>query len=209
MQITIFGASGKVGRQVVDIATKQGYCVVAMVHAHNPFVENELLSVVEGDIHNVSDVRKALVGSAAAISTLGSWGTKNKDILSSAMQTIIPALEGAGITRVVTLTGSGAQAVGESLTFKDKLPHTLLKLVAPKILVDGEEHLRLLTASTLDWTTIRSPIMTNAGTVKYHLKLTWPGPFQTINRHAVAQALVDQISDRQFIKQAPIIYRGS
>lgn len=207
MQITVFGASGKVGRLVTSLATQQGYTVVAFVHAHNPFIENDQLSIVEGDIHNLADVVRALNGSEAVISTLGSWGTKNKDILSSAMQTIIPGLQTSNTKRIVTLTGADALLGSEKPHLLQRMSRTGIKLVAPKILLDGEEHLRSLAASGLDWTTIRSPIMNNFGSSKYHLKLQWPLPIRTINRQAVAQALVDQVGRTDFMKQAPTIFR--
>ena len=91
--MTVFGASGKVGRLVVMQALKRGYSVVAFVHSHDPFVATTNLRVVKGDIYNADDVGKALKGSEAVISALGSWGTKNRNVLSSAMKVVIPDMD--------------------------------------------------------------------------------------------------------------------
>jgi putative NADH-flavin reductase len=208
MQITIFGASGKVGRQVVALALKRGYTVVAFVHKNNPFEDTPNLIVKKGDVYDVNSVADALKNSQAVISTLSSWGTPQRNVLTSAMRAIIPAMEAQNITRIITLTGSGAADPSKPAGAGYKL---MLKLLAPfpagKVFKDGEEHMRLLFESKLDWTTIRSPVMTNSGKVGYELNLKSGLPLATIQREAVAAALVDQLESGEFSCQAPIIHR--
>ncbi|HEY5442052.1 MAG TPA: NAD(P)H-binding protein [Candidatus Saccharimonadales bacterium] len=208
MQITIFGASGKVGSLVVAQALKQGYSVVAFVHSRSRLPENPNLRTVKGDIYNAQDVAKAVAGSKAVISALGSWGTPKKDVLTVAMRHIIPAVQSG--TRIISLTGSDARADGDSLSLLHRLSHASIKLVpgVKKILADGEEHIHLLEASGLDWTVIRSPVMNERGNPE-HATLTdkRPAPWGTINRHAVAASLVDLIDNGQYSRQAPFIAR--
>lgn len=206
MQITVFGASGKVGQQVVALALAQGYTVKAFVHSRDPFSKHAQLSVVKGDITDSASVAKALSGSEAVISALGSWGTPTKTILSSGMEIIIPLMETQGIDRIITLTGNGALWSGDKMSIFDKFNHRLLLVVAPKILLDGEAHIRLLAASKLRWTTVRSPVMTSSSRNTYRLdtsKIHWVG---IVPRHAVSQALLDQVSDDNYVCQAPVIY---
>ncbi len=208
MQITVFGASGKVGHLVVELALKRGHSVVAFVHHRDLFVPNNRLRVITGDIHSNEDVEKAILGSDAVISCLGSWGTKSRDILTAAMRAIIPVMEQQHISRIVTLTGSGAAAPGE----RTGAGHdALLKFLAPfpagKVFSDGEQHMKLLAASNLDWTTVRSPVMKNRGGDDYTLRNQSGKLFDTINRNAVATALVDQVEATDFLRQAPGIFR--
>src|SRR4051812_42365964 len=100
MQVTVFGASGKVGRLVVAEALQRGYSVKAFVHSRNPFEDSPKLKVVKGDVYDSDDVAKALRGSDAVISCLGSWGSKRRDVLSSAMRMIIPAMTEQKIGRI-------------------------------------------------------------------------------------------------------------
>ena len=208
MQITVFGASGRVGQRVIEVAQENGHSVIALVHAHNPFIESETLRVVEGNIQDESSVRTALKGSQAVISTLGSWGTINKDILSSGMEVIIPAMQASGIRRIISLTGADAQMPNEHPRILQSMSHGIFTMLAPKIMADGERHLRLLQASNLDWTCVRSPVMNNYGKVTYVFRMKWPLPFRTINRQAVAMAMVDQLAANDCIKKAPTIFRG-
>jgi|SRR5665213_975706 len=208
MQITVFGASGKVGQLVVAMALAKGYSVHAFVHSHNPFEPNDALQVIRGSISDKAAVREALEGSDAVISTLGSWHTKGKNVLSSGMTNILPAMKSRGIERIVTVTGAGALWAGDKPGILDKLNHALLGLIAPKILRDGEEHLRLLAQSGLDWTCVRSPVMTKSARKTYRLDIKLLSPWASIPRAAVAQSLVDQLAHTDYSRLAPGIFRA-
>lgn len=205
MKITVFGATGKVGRLVVDNLLSSGHQVTAFAHGASPFTPTKNLTVVQGDIHNAGDVKAALAGSDAIISTLGSWHTLSEDILTSAMKNIIPVAETQGIKRLVSLTGSQAALPDEKLRLFERLFRFALTIIAHKILVDGENHLRLLAASQLDWTVIRSPIMKTSAKTGYRLSLAAPSPVATVSRAAVAQAITDQLQAQDYIKMAPHI----
>ena len=208
MNITIFGANGKVGSIVTQKLLDAGHTVTACVYGNSSFADNPQLHVVQCDIRNKTDVENALQGADAVVSTLGSWGTKSKDILTVGMQSIIPAMQAQGVKRIVSLTGSAATAPGDQWGLIDKANRLLLAVIAPKILADGENHLNQLAASLLDWTVVRSPVMNTKGSAAYQLNTTVPGPLETINRSAVAQAMVDQLGSDTFVKKAPHIHRG-
>lgn len=134
MQITVFGANGKVGSKVVSEALKMGFDVVAFVYGKSDFEPSKNLKVVCGDVKNPHDVNNALEGSKAVISALGSWGTASKDILTSGMMTVIPAMHRHKIRRIVTLTGADALTERDKQSTFDSLTHLLLRLFAKKYL---------------------------------------------------------------------------
>lgn len=208
MQITVFGASGRVGQQVVNMALAGGYDVVASVHSHNPFEGHNRLKVISGDVNDPKAVKDALDGSQAVISALGSWGTKDKNVLSQGMKAIIPAMESADIKRLITLTGSGAIWSGDKPNFIDKSSHVFIALAARKILLDSEDHFRQLDASSLDWTCIRSPIMSSGPARGYKLNFKAPSVIERVPREDVVKAIIDQLSDEQFIRSSPHIHKA-
>jgi putative NADH-flavin reductase len=206
MQITVFGASGKVGSLVVAEALRRGYRVVAFVHSHNLFSESANLIVQRGDIYNAQDVSKAIRGSEVVISCLGSWGLKRKDVLTQFVQKVVPAMEVQKITRIVTLTGAGVRV------HPSKLLTRMLRLTQwlpiGKIFADGQTHVQLLSQSHLGWTTICSPVMNNWGNAAYHLGTKLGFPLTTVSRSSVAAALLDQVERGEGLRQALVIHRG-
>lgn len=209
MQVTVFGASGKVGSLVVEELLKRRHTVVAFVHSHNLFSPSGNLIVLQGDVYKKEDVTRALQGSEAVISCLGSWGTPKRNVLITAMRAIIPAMQEQNISRIITLTGSGAVEPGKPLKVSQEL---FLKLLAPfpagKVFRDGMEHMNLLAASNLEWTTLRSPVMTNGGAKDYYLNLKVGGPLETISRIGAARALVDQLEADDYLRMAPVLHRN-
>ena len=104
MKIVIFGASGKVGRVVVRQALDRGYDVVAFVHKNNPFGDDARVQVFQGNIYSGEDVINTITGCDAVVSCLGSWGTKHRNVLTSAIEQLIPAMHEQNINRIITLT---------------------------------------------------------------------------------------------------------
>lgn len=205
--ITVFGASGKVGRLVVERLLRNEYAVTAFVHGSHTFSASDTLHVVTGDVHELHDVRRALKNTDAVVSTLGSWGTSTQDVLRSAMGNIVPEMERTGIRRIVSLTGSEARARGDDLSAIHRVAHRGMSLIAGKVLSDGEAHLSVLEKSSLDWTVVRSPAMTTIGKQGFTLNDKRPLPWQTIHRFAVADAMVAQLEDDRFVQSAPYIHR--
>jgi putative NADH-flavin reductase len=202
MKILVFGASGKVGRLVITELLGRGHEVTAFVHSHE-LPDTPHLTSVRGDIYDRSSVQAAIANQEVIISALSSWGSKDKNVLSTAMQMIVPAAEAAGIRRLVSLTGDGAQAAGDSVSFLKHLTHPLLNFLAPKILRDGEDHIEILAHSKLNWVVLRSPVMTNRPAGRYALSVKSAGLL--IPRTTVAKAMTDLAESSEHPGSAPFI----
>lgn len=207
MKVVVFGASGKVGQKVVAELLSRGHKVRAFIYDNSPFDEHKNIEVVSGNVKDLSSVEQAVKGQDAVISTLGSWGTQTKDILSEGMKNIIPAMKESAVERIVSLTGADARYSKDQVTLIGKLIRPILKMVAPKILSDGEKHIELLENSGLGWTVVRSPVMNERGVTSYRLDNKAALPWQTINRNSVSKAIVDCVEKDLFMRQAPVIFR--
>lgn len=205
MKIVVFGANGRVGSLVIKRLLDDGHEVRAFVHSGSKFSKQDNLSIVEGDIHDTNQITAALRDREVVMSALGSWGTKDKDILSSAMRNIVPIMQKAGVQRIVSLTGAGAIAPGDQPSLIDKLNRIFIQLAASKILEDGESHIKILAASGLDWTVVRSPAMRNSKSSQYTLSKHAPAPWASVSRQAVADAMVELITSPEWSKMAPYI----
>lgn len=60
MNITVFGANGRVGTLVVRRALDQGHRVQAFVHSRDPFDQHPQLTVRAGDVTDAAAVRGAV-----------------------------------------------------------------------------------------------------------------------------------------------------
>lgn len=208
MKVIVFGASGNVGKKIVAELIEHGHEVTGFVYGGIPaFVESNRLRIVQGNVKKFADVQRALKGQDVVISCLGSWGTKSKDILSMGMKSIIPAMESEGIKRIISLTGAAAKASSDKPNLLAKISRLSLIPVGYKILKDGEEHIRLLEQSNLDWTVLRSPVMKEECERGYELSDMPPAPWAIINRNDVAKAMVDLLETDNWMKASPIIRR--
>ncbi len=209
MKVIVFGSNGKVGRLVVDELLKRGHSVTAFVHGTYHFPRNSHLRVIKGDIYEALSIEEAMIGNDAVVSTLGSWGTKKKNVLAEGMRNIIPVMQEQHVSRIVSLTGADCDAPGDTQKFVHNLSHALFSVFAPKILKDGEAHLDQLISSELDWSVVRSPVMNNEGDPEaYQLGKHRPQPWETIHRKSVAKAMVDVLESNNYTQQAPFITRS-
>jgi len=193
---------------VVELLLAEDHEVIAVVHNHDIFQGHPHLHVRALDIHDAGAVADVLEGTDAVISTLSSWGSKEGDVLSTAMGAIVPVMQKLGIKRIVSLTGNAAFTDEDEPTTAQKASRSMLMKVGKKVVLDGEEHMRILKDSGLDWTVIRSPLMNTMGEPTYKLSLELSGATATINRQAVARALVAQLHDGTWLRQAPVIWRA-
>ena len=208
MKVTVFGASGRVGKKVVALLLAGGHEVVAVVHSQNPFESQKGLKVVTLDVHNEVKVAEVISGSQVVLSCLSNWGSKKGDVLTAAMKAVVPAMKKAGVKRVVSLTGNAAFTPEDRPSLLQKANRSMLAKIAPKVLQDGEVHMAVLRQSELDWTVLRSPVMNELGKVQYKLKSQLSGGTATIHRDAVARAMVEQVGDTKWIGKTPTIWRS-
>ena len=194
--IVIFGANGKVGKLLTEYALADGHNVTAFIHRHHDLPDHPRLTIAKGDIYKQADVRMALKSADVVVSALSSWGTPKKDVLSTAMANIIPAMQELGITRIISLTGADARATGDQLSVLHNATHMAIGIIGGKVLQDGEGHIEVLEKSGLDWTVIRSPVMRSSTNTKYKITMTRPMPWATVARQAVARAMIDQAASK-------------
>lgn len=205
MQLLVFGASGKVGKLVTAEALRRGHLVIGVIHngSLNPC---QGLTVVKADIYNHTEVENLVKDVDGVLIALSSWHTKSKNIVSTATATIVQAMQKQGIKRVVSLTGNLASAKGDKTGLVKYIFKSILHLVSPKVLNDGDNHIANLENSKLDWTTVRSPIMTNQSNPAYSCSLTEVS--LTIPRIAVAICMLDLVETSQWVRRAPLVSAG-
>jgi putative NADH-flavin reductase len=108
LRLTLFGATGRVGRRLLEYATRDGHTVRALVRDPGRLPAGLGGQLVTGDVTDPDAVLAALEGSEAVLSALGGAGLANPGtILSEGMHTITAGMQRQGLRRVLAVAGSG------------------------------------------------------------------------------------------------------
>lgn len=156
MNLLLLGATGRVGRYILEYALADGHTVTVLVRSPGKLEEYVLkygrqLQIVRGDATCPEDVTRALEGGAAAvISALNTDGTTT---LSVNMALLIRLMQERSVARLITVGTAGIlQSRIEPGLYRYESSETRRRSTRA-----AEEHRRvyeLLRDSVLDWTIV-------------------------------------------------------
>ena len=194
------GAAGKTGREVVDQALAAGHTVTAFVRDPGKLGRNDV-AVAVGDARNVDDLRKALSGQDAVISTLGSGLNATQKLIEGSTTALLEAMASAGVKRLVMLSTFAA-----SPTYKATGVMKLAGVAMKGTVADKTAGEALLKRSDIDWTIVYATRLTDeprsGGYRIVEGTLTGVG---TIGRADVADALLSMVSDATSVRQSRVV----
>ena len=166
MKLTVFGASGRVGRFVVQQALAAGHDVTAVVR--NP--SRLQIAPAEGlQVATVLDVLDpvtlvpTLTGRDAVIDAIGPAGNKGArtdPIAGAAVRSIVRAMGQAGVSRISAISAApvGPPAQDENV-FIRALVLPMLRRMLSDLCADLADQDAVLAESDTDWTVIRPPML--------------------------------------------------
>ena len=152
MKLVIFGATGSIGRQLVEQALAQGHGVTAL--ARNPAkldIKHPDLKIVQGDVMDFTAVEKAVQGQEAVLCALGA-GRKGT-IRSEGTRHIVCAMEKAGVRRFICQTTLGVGDSQGNLNFFWK--RIMFGFILREAFADHVNQENNIKQSRLDWTIVR------------------------------------------------------
>lgn len=206
--ISLFGATGKTGRRVLDRALAAGYQVRALVRDPARLqVDSPELTVVTGDVLDPTSVAETIAGSDVVISLFGQVKGAPKTLQTDGTRLIVQAMKQQGLQRIITLSGGGLRAEGhDQPKAPDVVIRFLLKTLSGHVLADAEGHLEVLRSSGLDWTGVRGPRLTERpGTGSYRVGWVGVGTGTQISRDDLADFILTQVEDRSYVVQLPFV----
>jgi putative NADH-flavin reductase len=208
MKIAIFGATGKVGRHLLDQALERGDNVTVLVRDASKLTmpHHERLKVVEGDVLVPNDIEQAVVGTGAILSALGHTKTSSKDVLTEGIKNIVAAMNKHGVRRLVCLTGAGVRDPKDEPKLVDRLIGSLLKLLQRDLLEDSIGQARVIKESDLEWVIVRAPVL-NEGEKKGEYRIGYVGKDSgtKLSRADIADFMLKQTTDDTYLHQAPVV----
>lgn len=105
MKILVLGATGRVGRQIVEFALKDQHEVTTFVRdPHKLQLDHKNLHIFQGNVLNKKDLEQAMVNVDVVVSALNTDGT---DTLSSSISLILEVMEQQKIKRIITIGTAG------------------------------------------------------------------------------------------------------
>ena len=207
MKIVIFGAAGATGRIVVERALAQGHEVTAFdLHTAPLTVQHPKLTLIQGDIFNLSQVEAAIAGQDVVISVLGVRPGITIPVCSEGTKNIIEAMQKRGVKRFICQSGFVVAALDGEWREVPYLPIILpffpkvKAMFADKVLQEQE-----IRQSDLDWIIVR-PARLTEGPRTGEYKVSDPlsmGPRAKISRTDVADFLLKQVSDDTYLHKVP------
>ncbi len=209
-KILIIGASGGIGLEATRAALARGLAVRAFARsAANIAIAHPNLERFPGSALSGKDITAALAGVDAVIVALGiPLGAQMLlgpvRLFSEATRVIIPAMEAAGVKRLVCVTGFGA---GDSHSSIGRLQGLGFRLVFGRAYADKDIQESLIRHSRLEWVIARPGILTNGPATGRYKILESPSSWRNgvICRADVADFLMKALEGNAYVGKAPVL----
>ncbi|MDX1614361.1 MAG: SDR family oxidoreductase [Candidatus Promineifilaceae bacterium] len=207
MQLTVFGATGRTGRHLVEQALAAGHTVQAL--ARNPAkiqVQNDRLTVIQGNVQEADAVQEAIAGSEAVISVLGPTSNTPDYQITKGMKHILEAMNQHEVERLIISVGAGVRDPQDQPGLLDKVIGAAVKLFSKHVYQDMVQVDQLVRQSGLDWTIVRVPMLTD-GPAGEQLRVGYigQGTGPRLARTDMAAFMLAQLEDDRYLHQAPVI----
>jgi putative NADH-flavin reductase len=204
MNVLVLGATGSVGRLVVEEALTRGHRVTALVRSPTVALPNRV-RVEQGDALDPAAVSRAVAGQDAVIYVLGAGNVRRTTLFSESTRILLKAMADQKVHRLICVTGVGAgETKGHGGFLYDRI---FFPLFTKHIYADKDVQEALIRESGLDWTLVR-PAGFRARTPPGPLRVVVDAEGVTltrISRPEVARFLVDELEQGRYVRQSVFI----
>lgn len=165
MKLSILGATGETGQQMVELALARGHQVKALVRRPEALrARHENLEIVVGDARDPAIIEELTTGQDGIICSLGipaSGSTKAEiddserpDVCLVSTQLLFEAMPRHGVSRIVLMSTHSAGSSNDGSAYSNWLRDLV------KNRIDDKDDMEAFIASSdapVDWTVIRNP----------------------------------------------------
>lgn len=209
MVVTIFGATGGIGKWAMKHAIEKGYEVRAFVR--NPLkitVSNDNLKVVQGNLNDENAVCEAIKGSGAVIWCVGIPMKRKYESMTSleGHKVLLSAMKKAGVKRLIDWGTPSVPFKEDKKSFITVVPGILAEIALTQAKKEMIQIGKLIENADLEWTIVRFMAPKNTpytGKVKVgfgDVKMNF-----AISREDIGAFMVEQVENRQYFKSMPIV----
>ncbi|MFB4278252.1 MULTISPECIES: NAD(P)-dependent oxidoreductase [unclassified Nonomuraea] len=201
MRITVFGATGGTGLELVRQGLDRTHQITAVVRdaTRLPAELRDRLDVVEADVMDPDAIAPAVKDRDAVLSAMGPRDQGPTTVHSASITSILAAMDRVGARRLLMVSASGLEAdAGDGPFTRYVLKPLIVQRLFRHSYADLARAERLLRAGDVDWTIVRPSRLRNAGrTNRYRTArdLNLRGGMNT-TRADLADCMLELISDR-------------
>ena len=215
MKLTIIGATGGIGRQLVEQALDAGHDVTAVVRDPAKLTREVRAVPVDLAAPAPATLQGAVAGSDGVLSGLGPRSRADAGIASRGTRVVIEAMQAAGVRRIVAVSAAPIGTVPSPARprpakYDPGDGFFMRHLFAPIAKVAFREHYvdlalmeDLLRESGLDWTVVRPPRLTDGprtGTYRTAYGENLRGGFR-VSRADVADLMLSAMDRPEAVKE--------
>ena len=208
MKVALIGATGFVGKALLEELLARGHDVTALVRDPAKLEARPQLQVVKADVLNADEVRAAVAGADTVISAYNA-GWANPDLYNEFMRgsrAIVAGTKAAGVKRYIVIGGAGSLYAPDGTQIVDS--PNFPAAIYPGASAARDALTELRNETSLAWTQLSPPVAFHPGspterTGKYRVGSDTPlstgdGP-GTISAADLAVAVVDELEAPQHI----------
>ena len=204
MKLTVFGATGGIGREIVRQALDAGHEVTAVVRDPARLsVTGERLEVFRDDLADPEAVRPAVAGRDVVLSGLGARSRKDAGIAARLTRTVLGAMEAEGVRRLLVVSAGPVGPAPENEGLLDRTARGIVSALLKDVYADLGEMEAELARSATDWTVVRPPRLQDKPVTGVYRTVVggFPAGGRFIARADVAHAMLAMAGDPGTVKQ--------
>ncbi|WP_421999301.1 NAD(P)-dependent oxidoreductase [Reyranella sp.] len=211
MRVLLLGASGGVGRRLLEQGTKRGHVIRAQTRVLSRLADAPAgVEVVAADPTDAAALRALVAGQQAVVMALGATPGRRTTLFSDVTAKLILAMRAEGTTRLVAITGVGA---GETRGHGGLLyDNVIYPLFTRPLYADKNRQEELVRRSALDWVLVRpAPFKSTSGMTPLQA-ITEIRPttrLTRIKREEVATFVLDELTNDRYLHKAVFIGHAS
>lgn len=212
MKVTILGASGRIGRLVLEQALGDGHDVTVLVRDPDRLgAVPSRVTVVTGTVHDGDATDRAVASAEVVISAIGPDANAPDQVekLRSGMRRTIEAMHRHRVRRIVNLSGAGITAPGEAKPVFDRVATRIVRLFSRHVVAAKQAEYDELAKTDLEWVAVRPALVTDGPrTGRYAAGPNELRPGARISRADVAHLMLAQAREPTHVGHPGIFIRS-
>lgn len=205
MRVTVFGATGGIGRRIVERALAAGHEVHALVRDPTKALPPGV-SITVGGLTDGQAVARAVEGSDAVIWAVGASQNRPDQVglFETGAGNLVAAMNHHGVRRLVALSGAGITVDGERKPVSGRVLSAAVGLIVRHVVESKRREYIVFRDSGLDWTLVRPPRVVSGEPTGRCASGDVPAGTQ-VTQGDLADFMVGQLTDRSYVRAAPYV----